>query len=295
MSAADVWDGAAQGLRSRHAHREQLLLDEETCTKPWRNALTGLLADKTGVVLGVANKRSIAWAAARALADQGMRLAFTYAGERMEGPVRKLAEELEGSIVLPCDVTRPDEIDSAFETIGKEFGTLDSVVHAVAFAPRDELAGDFFNTTKEGYMISHEVSAYSLTAVARRAMPLMEGRDGTIVTLTYIGSERVIPNYNVMGIAKAALESSVRYLAADLGPRNIRVNAVSAGPIRTLSASGVAGFSSILDKIAERTPLRRNITADEVGTVCAFLSGPHSSGMTGTTIFVDAGYHIMGV
>jgi len=257
--------------------------------------LSGILSDKTGVVLGVANKRSIAWACARALAGQGMRLAFTYAGERMERGVRNLAQEVPGSLVLPCDVTVPAEIDAAFEAIGKEFGTLDSVVHAVAFAPRDELAGDFFHTTKEGYMISHEVSAYSLTAVARRALPLMEGRDGSIVTLTYIGSERVIPNYNVMGIAKAALEASVRYLASDMGPRGIRVNAISAGPIRTLSASGVSGFNEILDHIASRTPLRRNITADEVGSVCAFLCSPASSGVTGTTLYVDAGYHIMGV
>jgi enoyl-[acyl-carrier protein] reductase I len=247
------------------------------------------------VILGVANKRSIAWACARALASQGMRLAFTYAGERMEKGVRALAAEIEDSLVLPCDVTIPEEIDAAFERIGQELGGLDALVHAVAFAPRDELGGDFFNTSKQGYMISHEVSAYSLTALARRALPLMEGRSGSIVTLTYIGSERVIPNYNVMGIAKAALEASVRYLASDLGPRGIRVNAISAGPIRTLSAAGVQGFNEILDHIAARSPLKRNITAEEVGSVCAFLAGSQSSGITGTTIYVDAGYHIMGV
>jgi len=257
--------------------------------------VTGILDGKTGVVLGVANKRSIAWACAKSLSDQGMRLAFTYAGDRIEKTVRELAEELPGSIVLPCDVTKPEEIDSAFEGIRESFGHLDTVVHAVAFARREELVGDFYHTTKEGYMIAHEVSAYSLTAVARRCLPLMEGRDGSIITLTYIGSERVIENYNVMGIAKAALEASVRYLAKDLGPRGIRVNAISAGPIRTLSASGVAGFASMLDHIADRAPLRRNITAEEVGNVCAFLAGPHASGMTGGTIYVDAGYNIMGI
>ncbi|MFT4542278.1 MAG: enoyl-[acyl-carrier protein] reductase I [Planctomycetota bacterium] len=254
-----------------------------------------ILEGKTGVIFGVANKRSLAWGCARSLADAGMRLAFTYVGERLGKSVRALANEIPGSIVLPCDVTIPEQIDDVFETISEEFGSLDTVVHAIAFARREELQGDFFNTSKEGYMQAHEVSAYSLTAVARRAMPLMEGREGSIVTLTYIGAERVIPNYNVMGIAKAALEASVRYLAADLGPRGIRVNAISAGPIRTLSASGVRDFGTMLDTIAEKAPLRRNVTADEVGDACLFLSGPHSRGITGTTLFVDAGYHIMGM
>lgn len=254
-----------------------------------------LLEGKTGVILGVANKRSIAWGCARSLADAGMRLAFTYANERLKDAVTKLAEECEGSIVVPCDVTVPDEIESAFATIGEEFGGLDAVIHAIAFAKRDELQGDFFDTSKEGYMVAHEVSAYSLTAVTRRALPLMEGREGSIVTLSYIGAERVVPNYNVMGIAKAALEASVRYLAADVGPKGIRVNAISAGPIRTLSASGVKDFGSILDQIAEKAPLRRNITAEEVGDTCLFLVGKHSRGITGTTLYVDGGFHIMGV
>jgi enoyl-[acyl-carrier protein] reductase I len=252
------------------------------------------LEGKTGVVLGVANKRSIAWACAESLAAQGMRLAFTYVGERMKKKVSALAEQCPDSICLPCDVTRPEEIDAVFERIGEEFGTLDAVVHAVAYAKREELQGDFFDTSKEGYMLAHEVSAYSLTAVARRALPLMEGRDGSIVTLSYLGGERVVPNYNVMGIAKAALEASVRYLASDLGPRGIRVNAISAGVIRTLSASGVTGFSEMLDGIAQRSPLRRNVTAQEIGDACFFLCSPLSRGMTGTTIHVDAGYHIMG-
>ena len=253
------------------------------------------LEGRFGVVLGVANKRSIAWSCARALSNAGMRLALTYAGERMEKAVRRLAEELPGTLVVPCDVTQPSEVDAAFSTLGREFGALDAVVHAIAFAKREELEGDFFNTSKEGYMLAHEVSAYSLTAIARRAMPLMEGRGGSIVTLTYIGGERVVVNYNIMGIAKAALEASVRYLAHDLGPRGIRVNAISAGPIRTLSASGVSGFNQILDRIADQAPLRRNVEADEVGDTCLFLCSDLSRGMTGGTLYVDAGYNIMGV
>ncbi len=254
-----------------------------------------LLEGKTGVILGVANKRSLAWGCAKSLADAGMRLAFTYANDRLKDAVEKLAKECEGSIVLPCDVTKPEEIDATFATIKDEFGGLDSIVHAIAYAKREELQGDFFDTSKDGYMLAHEVSAYSLTAVTRAALPLMEGRDGSIVTLSYIGAERVVPNYNVMGIAKAALEASVRYLAADVGPRGIRVNAISAGPIRTLSASGVRDFGSILDQIAEKSPLRRNVTSDEVGDACLFLTGPHSRGITGTTLHVDCGFHIMGV
>jgi enoyl-[acyl-carrier protein] reductase I len=257
--------------------------------------LEKLLEGKTGIILGVANKRSIAWSCAQSLAQAGMRLCFTYAGDRLEGTVRRLAEEMPGSLVLPCDVTKPEEIDDLFETVGREFGGLDTLVHAIAFARREELQGDFFNTSKDGYMLAHEVSAYSLTACTRRALPLMEGREGSIVTLTYIGSERVIPNYNVMGIAKAALEASVRYLAADLGPRGIRVNAISAGPIRTLSASGVKDFNEMLDQIAQHTPMRRNVTPQEVGDTCLFLAGPHSRGITGSTLFVDAGFHIMGI
>jgi enoyl-[acyl-carrier protein] reductase I len=246
-------------------------------------------------VFGVANKRSIAWACARSLSDAGMRLCLTYAGERLEESVRELAAELPRSVVLPCDVTVPEQIDGVFARLQGEFGGLDTIVHAIAFAKREELEGDFFHTSKAGYMLAHEVSAYSLTEITRKALPLMEGREGSIVTLTYIGSERVIKNYNVMGIAKAALEASVRYLAADLGPRKIRVNAISAGPIRTLSSSGVSGFTQMLDYIAEHAPLRRNVTADEVGDACLFLVGPHSRGITGSIVYVDAGYHVMGV
>ena len=254
-----------------------------------------MLEGKTGVVLGVANKRSLAWACAKSLSDAGMRLALTYAGERMEKTVRDLAAGLPGSIVLPCDVTVPEEIDQAFVRLREDLGGLDTLVHAIAYAKREELEGDFFNTSKEGYMLAHEVSAYSLTALARRALPLMEGRAGSLVTLTYIGGERVVKNYNIMGIAKAALEASVRYLAHDLGPRGIRVNAISAGPVRTLSAAGVSGFSAILDHIADHAPLRRNITSEEVGDACLFLASPLSRGITGSILYVDGGYHIMGV
>ncbi len=252
------------------------------------------LKGKTGVVLGVANKRSLAWACAKSMADAGMRLAFTYLGDRLEKTVRELAAEIPNSIVLPCDVTKPEEVTTLFEQLKEEFGYLDTLLHAIAFAKREELQGDFYHTTKEGYMLAHEVSAYSLTEVTRAALPLMEGREGSIVTLSYIGADRVVPGYNVMGIAKAALEASVRYLAADLGPQGIRVNSISAGPVRTLSASGVKDFSKRIDEVAARTALGRNVTAEEVGDACLFLAGPHSRGITGTVLFVDAGFHIMG-
>lgn len=255
-----------------------------------QNALEG----KTGIIFGVANKRSIAWGCARSLSQAGMRLALTYAGERMEKGVRTLAEELPNSIVLPCDVTKPAEVEAVFEELGSEFGQLDTLVHAIAYANRDDLQGAFRDTSRDGYMIAQEVSAYSLMALARQALPLMEGRDGSIITMTYLGSERVIPNYNVMGVAKAALEAGVRYLASDLGPHGVRVNAISAGPLRTLSASGVKDFGSIIDHIAEVAPLRRNITTEDVGNACLFLASPASRSITGTTLFVDAGFHIMG-
>lgn len=255
----------------------------------------GFLEGRKGLILGVANKRSVAWACAKALQREGMELALTYANERLEDNVRALAQDLGGAPVMPCDVTREEDLDGLFTGTKEVFGHLDCILHGVAFAKREELTGTYLDTSREGYQLAQDVSAYSLPAVSRRLVPLMETRDASIVTLTYLGSTRVIPNYNVMGVAKAALEASVRYLAHDLGPRGIRVNAISSGPIRTLSASGIDGFSSILDQIAERAPLRRNITADEVGDTCAFLASPLSRGITGTTIYVDAGYHIMGL
>ena len=253
------------------------------------------LEGKTGAVFGIANKRSIAWGCAQALSNAGMRLLVTYATDRLEKAVRGLAEELPNSVVMPCDVTQPEQVSAVFQTVEQEFGGLDTLLHAIAFAKREELQGDFHEVSRDGYMIAQEVSAYSLVALARGARPLMEGREGSIITLSYLGAERVVPNYNVMGVAKAALEANVRYLAADLGPHGIRVNAISAGPIRTLSASGVKDFNSMIDRIAEVAPLRRNVTIEEVGNTCLFFASPASRAITGTTLFVDAGFHIMGV
>jgi enoyl-[acyl-carrier protein] reductase I len=261
-----------------------------------QHPLAGLLANQVGIVMGVAHKSSIAWGIAKKLSDAGMKLVFTYQGERLEGNVRELADTLEGSMVLPCDVTNDDELASVFEAIKAQHGRLDTVVHAIAFAKKEDLAGEFINTSRDGYQLAQDVSAYSLVSVARHARPLMEATGGgNIITLTYLGGERVVKNYNVMGVAKAALEMSVRYLAADLGPSNIRVNAISAGPIKTLAARGISGFSSILEYMETATPLKRNVTADEVGGTALYLASPLlSSGVTGEVIHVDAGYHAMG-
>lgn len=254
------------------------------------------LSGKTGLVVGVANKRSIAWAIADAAARAGARLAVTYQGERLEENVRGLAAGLTDPIVLPCDVTRDDQIDALFAEIDRQFGGLDFLVHGAAFAPREELAAPFVQTTREGFRLSLDISAYSLVALSRGAAPLMERRGGgSILTLTYLGSERVFPNYNVMGVAKAALEASVRYLAADLGQKNIRVNAISAGPIKTLAASGISGFSSILQVYRDRAPLRRTTETAEVADAALFLLGPGGRGITAETLIVDAGFHATGM
>jgi len=252
-----------------------------------------LLENKKGLILGVANKRSIAWAIARAAQDAGAEVALTYATERFEQPVRKLANERGMGPVLPCDVTSDEAIQSVADDLAERWGSIDFVVHAVAFALREELAGDFHQTSREGYHIAQDVSAYSLTAVCRSMRPLMES-GGSVLTLSYLGGPRVVPNYNVMGVAKAALEASVRYLAADLGRFGIRVNAVSAGPIKTLSAAGVSNFSSLLENMPERAPLRRNVTAEEVGDASVFLLSDYSRGVTGDILYVDAGYHVLG-
>ena len=254
-----------------------------------------LLSGKRGLVLGIANKRSIAWGIAQAVSREGARLAVTYQGERLEENVRELAAGLRDPAILPCDVSRDEDIDTLMAGVQKELGGLDFVVHAVAYALREELDGEFLATSREGYRIAQDISSYSLTAVARRAAPLMEGRGGSIVTLTYLGGERVVPHYNVMGVAKAALDMSVRYLAADLGPKGIRVNAISAGPIKTLAASGVHGISKMLEYHRTHAPLRKNTEQEEVGDAALFLVSPLSRGITGEVIHVDGGFHVMGM
>jgi enoyl-[acyl-carrier protein] reductase I len=251
---------------------------------------------KHGLVVGVANKRSIAWAIAQATAKRGARLALTYQG-RFEENVQELSEGLpEPPLIVPCDVTSDSDIDAVFKKLDQEFGGLDFLVHGAAFARKEELSEPFVNTSREGFRLAMDISAYSLIALARGAAPLMEKRgSGSIVTLSYLGSERVFPNYNVMGVAKAALEANVRYLAADLGPKNIRVNAVSAGPIKTISAMGIGGFSSILNVYRERAPLRRNVDTSEVGDAAAFLLSDAARGITGEVLMVDAGFHITGM
>jgi enoyl-[acyl-carrier protein] reductase I len=254
-----------------------------------------LLDGKHGLVLGIANKRSIAWGIAQAAHREGARLAVTYQGERLEKNVRQLAEGLRDPLLLPCDVSRDDDLTRLAEQVGREFGGLDFVVHAVAFALREELDGEFLATSREGYRVAQDVSSFSLTALARETAPLMEERGGSIVTLSYLGGERVVPHYNVMGVAKAALEMSVRYLAADLGPRGIRVNAISAGPIKTLAASGIHGISKMLEYHRTHAPLRKNTEQEEVGDVAVFLLSPLSRGITGEVIHVDGGFHVMGM
>ncbi len=254
------------------------------------------LAGKCGVVVGIANRRSIAWSIAQAAGNAGARLALTYQDTRLEQNVQELASTLPGTLVLPCDVASDQQLAALFEQLDREFGGLDFVVHGAAFAPRAELTSRFVETTREGFRVALDVSAYSLIAMARGARPLLERRGGgSILTLTYLGSQRVFPNYNVMGVAKAALEACVRYLASDLGPANVRVNAISAGPIRTLAASGIAGFTDILQVYRDRAPLRRNVDAPEVADAAMFLIGPGARGVTGEILYVDAGFHTTGI
>lgn len=254
-----------------------------------------LLNGKTGIVFGVANKRSLAWAIAKRAAEQGARIALTYQGARLEENARELAAALVGPLVLPCDVTKDEEIAEVFTSVGDEFGSLDFVVHGIAYALAEELEGEYLNTSREGFHVAQDISVYSLTMITRHAAPLMEGRNGSIVTLTYLGGERVIPHYNVMGVAKAALDMSVRYLASDLGPRGIRVNAISAGPVKTLASAGIKGFSTILGHMREHAPLRRNVDQAEVADAALFLLSDLSRGVTGELLHVDSGYHIMGM
>jgi len=254
-----------------------------------------MLENKQGIIFGVANKRSIAWATAQALHQAGARLAFAYQGERLKENVERLtAEEMPDSPLLSCDVTNQADVGQVFERLGTDFGRLDFLIHSIAFAPREALEGEYLKVERDGFLAALEVSAYSLTQLARAAAPLMTD-GGSIVTMTFHGADKVYQGYNVMGVAKAALESSVRYLAADLGPRKIRVNAISAGPIQTLAARGVSGLTTMMKVHAERSPLKRNVEPREVGDTALFLCSSLSSGITGETIFVDCGYNVMGI
>lgn len=254
-----------------------------------------LLAGKNGIVFGVANKRSIAWAIAQAWHKAGARLAFTYQGERLRENVEELAGTFgSDTLLMPCDVTKDDEIQRVFANLKEKFGTLHLLLHSVAYAPREALEGDFVNTSREAFRVAHDVSAYSLIGLAREAAPLMtEG--GSIISMTYYGAEKVVPHYNVMGVAKAALEASTRYLAYDLGPKRIRVNCISAGPVNTLAARGIAGFTDMLKHYEAKSPLKRNVLPDELGATGVFLAGDGAAAITGQTIYVDCGYQIMGM
>jgi enoyl-[acyl-carrier protein] reductase I len=253
------------------------------------------LAGKCGIVFGVANKRSIAWAIAQAWSRAGAKLAFTYQGERVKDNVMELAGAFgEDTLILPCDVTKDDQIDHVFKTVGESFGKLDLLLHSVAFAPKDALEGRFLNTSREAFRIAQDVSAYSLVALARAAAPLMtEG--GSILGMSYYGAEKVVPHYNVMGVAKASLEACTRYLAYDLGPSKIRVNCISAGPVNTLAARGIAGFVEMLKHYEAHAPLKRNVTSEEIGATGLFLASDGAAAITGQVLYVDCGYQIMGM
>ena len=254
-----------------------------------------ILKGKTALVSGVANKRSIAWGIAQALYKAGARIAFSYQGERLKEEVEKLAAEVDNSFLVECDVTSNTQLDSCFNTVSEKFNNkLDILVHCLAFAPKETLQGGYVDTQREHYAMAQDISSYSLAAMANRARPLMKNAGGgSIITLTYLGAEKVVPNYNMMGIAKAALEASVKYLAYDLGPDNIRVNAISAGPIKTLAARGISDFTKMLNHHAEVAPLKRNVEVDEVAGTAMFLASPLAGGITGEVIHVDCGYFVM--
>lgn len=249
---------------------------------------------KTALVLGVANERSLAWSIAQHLHEGGAKLGFNFLGDALERRVRPLAESVNAEIVEPCNVAEDSQIDALFEKVQQRWGKLDVLIHSIAFAQKEDLEGRFSQTSREGFRIAMDISAYSLIAVAKRAEPLMEAQGGSIVTLSYYGALKVVPNYNVMGVAKAALEASVRYLAYDLGPKKIRVNAISAGPVKTLAAAGIRNFRDMLNAAEEKTPMKENISADDVGGLAAFLCSPMGKHITGSTMYVDSGAHIMG-
>jgi len=254
-----------------------------------------LLKDKNILVLGIANHRSIAYAIAQFFNEQGARLCITYQNDRLRKNAEKLAAGFKDPLLLACDVTKEDEVKSLFGQIGEAWGHLDGMVHSIAFANQEDLKGDFVDTSRDGFLLAHEISSFSLTSLANAARPLMAERGGSIICMSYLGGERVVQNYNVMGVAKASLQMSARYLATNLGPDNIRVNIVSPGPIRTLSAAGIAGFRTILDDVKAKNPMRRNVSQEDVAQVSAFLLSDLSSAITGELIHVDAGYHILGM
>lgn len=255
----------------------------------------GMFAGKKFLVFGVANERSLAWGITQALHREGAKLGFTYVNEAIEKRLRPLAESLSSELILPCDVQSDEQLDKVFAEVESKWGSIDGVIHSVAFADGEDLKNRFSRTSRKGFQLALDVSAYSLIAVAGRAEALMRAQGGSIITLSYLGAERVVPNYNVMGVAKAALESAVRYLAADLGPQNIRVNAISAGPVKTLAASGIPHFRDMLNSFAEKAPLRRAITQEDVANSALYLLGSLSSGVTGETIYVDSGFNILGM
>ncbi len=255
-----------------------------------------LLEGKTGIIFGVANKRSIAWGIAQALSGAGMRLAFAYQGERLKETVESLASTLGACPLYSCDVTSDDQVRDVFAALDTDLGRLDALVHCVAYAPKEDLEGEFVNTSREGFKTAHDISAYSLVALTKVAAPLMErSGGGSVIALTYYGAEKAVDGYNVMGVAKASLEASVRYLASNLGPRNIRVNAISAGPVNTLAARGIKGFTGMLKHHAEKAPLRRNVELEEIGSAALFLASSMSAAITGEVMYVDCGYNIVGV
>ncbi len=256
----------------------------------------GFLQNKRALITGVASNRSIAWGVAQAMHREGAELAFTYQGDKLKSRVEEFAAKLGSDVVLPLDVASDDQIDACFKALAERWDGLDCIVHSIGFAPRDQLEGQYVDAvTREGFAIAHDISSYSFAALAKAGRELMKGRNGALLTMSYLGAVRAVPHYNVMGLAKASLEANVRYLAASLGPEGTRVNAVSAGPIRTLAASGIADFRTMLKEVEERTPMRRNVTIEEVGNAGAFLCSDLASGITGDVLYVDTGYHILGL
>ena len=256
----------------------------------------GFLEGKNALVVGVASNRSIAYGIAKAMHREGANLAFTYQNEKLQGRVEKFAKEMDSEIILPLDVGDDEQIESVFENLDNYWDHLDILIHAVGFAPREELAGDYMDSvTREGFQIAHDISSYSFTALGNAARPMMKDRNGAMLTLSYIGAARAMPNYNVMGLAKASLEANVRYMAANLGPEGIRVNAISAGPIKTLAAAGISGLRGFLSAVEENAPMRRNVTIHDVGNVSAFMCSDLAMGITGEITYVDSGYNILGL